>query len=120
MASYSKVHAGFTIADANRLFLPPIKLNQFLMFENGSGFATWALLSDEVAEGYKTRTRKLQPDDWRSGDQVWFIDMISPFGNVRTLIRGLATKFPKGAKGYCTRRYAGSSEVGRVGEWINA
>jgi cytolysin-activating lysine-acyltransferase len=120
LATQSKAHANYTLADAYRLFIPPISLGQFLMFGDGSGFATWAYLSREAADGYRTRTRKLQPDDWKSGDEIWFVDLIAPFGNVRPLIRGLAEKFPKGAQGYCTRRYNGSREVGRVGTWINA
>jgi cytolysin-activating lysine-acyltransferase len=42
------------------------------------GVAIWAKLSEE-AESRLERGEKLNAEDWRSGDRVWLVEMISPF-----------------------------------------
>lgn len=42
------------------------------------GVAIWAKLSAE-AEARLEEGEKLKTEDWRSGDRVWLVEMISPF-----------------------------------------
>jgi len=117
LAAYSPVHRKWAVSEAARLFMPPIVLRQFFMLEDGSAFATWGWLSKEVSDGWINRTRKLMPDDWKSGDSLWFMDFIAPFGNAKTLIRELRKIFPA-TVGYGTRSF-GSKRVQRITRWAN-
>lgn len=42
------------------------------------GIALWAYLS-ETAEAKLERSERLTPQDWRSGDRLWLVELISPF-----------------------------------------
>jgi cytolysin-activating lysine-acyltransferase len=45
------------------------------------GFATWAFLSEEVEKRMlESGVQKLSPMEWKSGDRIWSMDMIFPFG----------------------------------------
>lgn len=90
-------HRTFSVADVERLILPPMLADQAVVLaENGErivAFGSIGLLTDEAAGGYAEGTRKLQPGDWNAGDQVWLIDAIAPHGHARqltTAIRSLA------------------------------
>lgn len=77
----SDIHRKWPLEGIVRCFWPPILLNQYRgHLQNGRlvSLVTWANLTDEAAEGYVNGTRKIQPDDWNAGPQLWFIDMIAP------------------------------------------
>jgi hemolysin-activating ACP:hemolysin acyltransferase len=44
----------------------------------------WASVSDEVAERLAAGTTKLRPQDWKSGDKLWVVEVIAPFGGTRS------------------------------------
>lgn len=81
-------HRAFTIADFERLVLPPLLANQAVILNDGQrivAFGSVAALNEEAAQGYRDGTRKLQPGDWNSGDEIWLMDAIAPFGHARQL-----------------------------------
>ncbi len=51
----------------------------------------------------------IQPNDWQSGDNLWFADWISPFGRTREMVRSMrefVTKnFGTNVKGQWYRPY---------------
>lgn len=58
-------------------------------------FVTWARLSPEAAERYRRAPHRLAPADWKSGDQIWIVDLVAPFGGAQEAIRELKEKlFP--------------------------
>lgn len=118
LAALSPIHKGWAISEAQRLFLPPIALGQFLMTTDGSAFVTWAYLGSEIAKGFADRTHKLQPNEWQSGPELWAIDLIAPFGNLRTFVRQIRGAFPKQTLGHAHRSYANGRR--KIGEWVNA
>ena len=86
----SKYHKHWSVQDIYRLIYPALALQQFRLYENEKmpfGLITWAFLTEEVANNYVKRKRKLQPDDWKAGNQLWSIDVIIPFGKVLPVIR---------------------------------
>ena len=90
--SLSDKHETWTIKDIQRLVIPPLKLNQYRIYADKEVplcYASWAMLPEEAEEGYKNRTRKIQPHDWNSGDNLWLIDVICPFGGTRIAIKRL-------------------------------
>jgi cytolysin-activating lysine-acyltransferase len=44
------------------------------------GVAIWAKLS-EAAEAKLEKGEKLSLEEWKSGDRVWLVELISPFAN---------------------------------------
>ena len=92
--SLSDKHETWTIKDIQRLVIPPLKLNQYRIYADKEVplcYASWAMLPEEAEEGYKNKTRKIQPEDWNSGDNLWLIDVICPFGGTRTAMKRLGT-----------------------------
>lgn len=114
------LYKNHTVADLKRTLFPPVKLGQYRIYlKSGKphAFVSWAYLSPEVREGFISRTRQLQPEDWNSGDELWFINFIAPYGGVRSIIRDLYKIHPN-AVGYTSRTY-GTGEVQRVGKFNN-
>jgi cytolysin-activating lysine-acyltransferase len=67
---------------------------QFYVFQDGEqpvGLALWAKCN-KVAEA-KLERGMIEPEnrltlaEWRSGDQVWLVDLIAPFANVDNKLR---------------------------------
>ncbi|MFK0209525.1 toxin-activating lysine-acyltransferase [Agrobacterium sp. NPDC090283] len=96
LMSRSPLHKHLMITDIEWLVTPPIMLGQFHLWEragNPYGFASWAFLGDEAEERIVTNgIRRLMPTDWKSGDQLWLIDFICPFGGQEGLIEELKTR----------------------------
>lgn len=104
-------HRSFSVADVERLILPPLLADQAVVLSDESSrivaFGSIGLLTDDAARGYIEGTRKLQPVDWNAGDQVWLMDAIAPFGHARqltTAIRSLARERGHAGRHICFRR----------------
>lgn len=88
LMSLSPVHQSWTVADMQRLVVPPIELHQrVFVVDQGSlvGWGSWAFLSDEAEQGFISGSRKLRPEDWSSGSKIWLIDAIAPHGHAREI-----------------------------------
>ena len=85
-------HRYFFIADLEWMVLQPVVLGQFRIFHGEKhpvGVLFWAYVNDEVEERLKTGITKLTPADWKSGDNLWLIDAITPFGSVQSMLDDL-------------------------------
>jgi cytolysin-activating lysine-acyltransferase len=104
----SPKHSTMTLADANALVGPAVGLGQFALVsaqqaENGplavAAAIWWAFVSPEVDQRL-TESRdphlKLQPQDWRSGDQPWIIEAIGEAKVVNDMVGRLAEGLFKG------------------------
>lgn len=81
----SDVHRNWFVKDIDRLFIEPLKADHArLFYRDGKviGFISWAFLSYEAEDAFVNGTRKLQSDDWKSGNRIWIIDCIAPYGDV--------------------------------------
>lgn len=103
--SQSPMHRELRIKELEWSFMPAVLFEQFRIFRFGPlpgsgemdpatfaklgltkegleqmplGVAIWAKLSAE-AEARLEAGEKLKADDWRSGDRVWLVELISPF-----------------------------------------
>lgn len=101
----SPLHREMKLKDLEWSFLPPLVHEQFRIFRFGPlngvevedlveapgvrldpaaletmplGVALWALLSEE-AEAKLERNERLTPEEWRSGDRAWLVELISPY-----------------------------------------
>lgn len=52
-------------------------------------FVSWAELSDAVGKRYLEGPHHLTAADWKSGDQIWIIDMLTPFGGAAEVLKEL-------------------------------
>ena len=88
----SEFHQPYLINDFGTAILVPIHLNQFRVYKKNQipiGFVSWAFFSESIAQKYKQGNYHLTYDDWTSGDQLWFIDFIAPYGDIRSMIKDL-------------------------------
>jgi cytolysin-activating lysine-acyltransferase len=102
LMSRSPMHKHLMITDIEWLVTPPIMLNQFRLWQkdgNPVGFAFWAYLGEEAEERIVTKgIRRLMPTDWKSGDTLWLIDFISPFGGQDEMLKELREQVHAGKK----------------------
>lgn len=80
--------------------IPAIKAKQFILAMDGSKpifFMSWAYLSAEAETRYVTRNQLLMPiDDWQSGDRMWSIHLVAPFGHTRHILNFLKRQLMAG------------------------
>lgn len=84
----SQLHSNWSVKMLSINVLPAIENNQFsILFQNDIpyAFCTWAFFSDTVELKYIQDSNSLQKDDWKSGENIWFIDGLSPFGGIKHL-----------------------------------
>lgn len=83
-------HALF-LADLEWLAMPPLMHNQYrLFYANGRpiGVAFWAFVTETVEQRLAAGGR-IGTEDWRSGDRVWLVELIAPFGNQEAMLEDL-------------------------------
>ncbi|MEZ5901264.1 MAG: toxin-activating lysine-acyltransferase [Hyphomicrobiaceae bacterium] len=98
LMSQSPSHKQFFISDLEWFVMTPVMLQQFRTYyatDKPVGVVLWANVSDEVAERLAQGTTKLRPQDWKSGDKLWIVEVIAPFGGAEEMVKDLKDKvFP--------------------------
>jgi len=56
------------------------------------GVVFWATVSQEVEERLATGTTRMRPQDWKSGDRLWAVEVIAPFGGAEEMVKDLKAK----------------------------
>jgi len=72
--------------------MPALVLEQAKLYMRDSApvaYVSWARLSDAAAQRYTTAPHHLTAADWKSGDQVWIVDLVAPFGGAPEVIKEL-------------------------------
>lgn len=86
------------ISDLEWLLLPPLVGGQCKLYmkkEYPVSFISWAFLDDDAEKRLFHNAGKLRPDDWKSGDNLWVIDIVAPFGGVENMLRDIQkNEFP--------------------------
>ena len=95
-----------------RLFAPLI-IGHLVAFYNQvgklCGFVTLGFLSDEA--GKHQATAGIQNNDWRSGNNFWVIDMVSPDGGCPQMLRTLMRSCNQKTARYFRKKYNRIDEV---------
>jgi cytolysin-activating lysine-acyltransferase len=81
LMTQSPLHKHFALADLEWMVMPPILLRQFRLFHDKGrpvGVALWAFLSDDAEAKLSLSPVRIRPDEWKSGDRCWLIDLIAP------------------------------------------
>lgn len=98
LMSQSPLHKQFFISDLEWFVMTPVLLQQFRTYyasDKPIGVVLWASVSDQVAERFAQGTTKLRPQDWKSGDNLWVVEVIAPFGGAEEMVKDLKDKvFP--------------------------
>lgn len=86
------------ISDLEWLLLPPLVSGQCKLYmkkEYPISFISWAFISEEVEKRIINNGGKLRPEDWNSGDRLWIIDIVAPFGGVENMLNDIRkNEFP--------------------------
>lgn len=91
---HSPSHRHLFISDLEWAIIPPVMLNQFKIFRDNEdraiGYTSWARISEDVENRIlSTGNAKLAPGDWNSGDIVFLIDVLTPFGGNFDIVKKL-------------------------------
>lgn len=115
LLSQSPLHKQFFISDLEWFIMTPVLLQQFRLFyatNKPIGLVLWARVNDDVATRLAEGTTKLRPQDWKSGDQLWVVEVIAPFGGPEEMIKDLKAKvFPNEDIRYVALSKDGTKEV---------
>ncbi|MEJ8562321.1 toxin-activating lysine-acyltransferase [Yoonia sp. GPGPB17] len=82
--SLSEIHQSWPIASLHKWLLPPLERGQYRLYHQGQrpvGFVTWAWMSEQVEQEYIHKKGALDKHQWKTGDRIWIIDFIAPFGH---------------------------------------
>lgn len=111
----SASHRYFFISDLEWMVMQPVSLGQFRVFQSEDhpvGVLFWAYVNEEVEGRLKQGITRLSPTDWKSGDRLWLIDAITPFGNAQQMLDDLIENvFPQTPFKYMQRDKAGKLVV---------
>jgi cytolysin-activating lysine-acyltransferase len=72
------------MSDIDWRLIPPMVLDQckaYTKMDLPWAFVTWALVSDVVHERL-LKGSVIAPVEWRTGEHLWLIDVVAPFGDV--------------------------------------
>ena len=86
---HSEVHHNFPLHVLDVLLFPAIRTGQFVLaVESGKPvfYLSWAMFSEEAEERYILHSpHMMRNEDWQSGDRIWFLDWVAPFGGTREM-----------------------------------
>lgn len=104
LMTQSANHKTFFVSDLEWLAMAPILLKQFRVFyatdkdaaggeqSKPIGVVLWASVNEEVETRLAAGNAKMRPQDWRSGDKLWVVDVIAPFGGHDAMLQDLKSQ----------------------------
>ncbi len=95
----SPQHRHLLLSDLEWRAIPAIALQQYrLVQRNGApaGFVSWALVSEEVEQRLQESEFRLKPQDWKSGERVWIVDVVAPPQQAPVLIEKVKAELFEG------------------------
>ncbi|MEK9967765.1 MAG: toxin-activating lysine-acyltransferase [Ferrovibrio sp.] len=115
---YSAGHKHFFVTDLEWLAVPPVALRQFRLWRRNNlpvAYASWAYLNETAEARLMQGVRKLAPNDWKSGDRLWLVDLVVPFGGTEEVLKELREQVFKDKKAKTLRPSPeGTMVVGEV------
>jgi cytolysin-activating lysine-acyltransferase len=87
---HSARHKQMPLLTLPTILLPAIKQRQFILAAEAGQpvfYMSWANLSYEAEQRYLEHPLHLGEDEWNSGDRMWILDWVAPFGHSRAMSR---------------------------------
>jgi cytolysin-activating lysine-acyltransferase len=123
LCGFSPLHSVYTAAMIRRLFLPAIILNQYLLYESQHepiAFCSWGFLSDQKLYQALNEKYILMPEDWQSGNHLFFPDFLAPFGHGKVVINDLRKLFVgRSANALRLKPLSGQNVAMRKAHYVN-
>lgn len=96
---HSATHRNLPLHALPGVLMPAIKRGQFVLAVDGEQpvfFLSWTQFSQVAETRYLGNSSLLMPEaDWNSGDRIWLLDFVAPFGHAAAMSRLLQrTVFP--------------------------
>lgn len=127
LAGFCPLHRGYRGSVMAGLFFPAVNHGCVRFFEDDKGATAaaliWARLTDDAAD--RMLHERILPGEaeWTAGPNLWFLDLIAPFGHGRQVARHIARNPPEGPfhfarldqGGNLRKRVMGDASRGRRG-----
>jgi len=88
---HSSSHRDMPLHTLSALLLPAIKHRQFILAAQGGRavfYLSWANLSADAEQRYLQQHPIQMPlEDWNSGERMWMLDWVAPFGHTAEVNR---------------------------------
>ena len=101
LAAHCPLHKSYSAELLNRLFLPAIEHKSVRIFRTSNNqpcaALIWARLSKPVSSRMFSHNRPPRAKEWNSGEHLWFLDIIAPFGHGKDIARNLVRNPPNEA-----------------------
>jgi cytolysin-activating lysine-acyltransferase len=99
LLTQSQIHKTMFLSDLEWFVMPAILTEQFRIWNGPEGtpaaFVTYAFVSPETDARLEAGAHKLAPHEWQSGDILWLMEVVAPFGAVDEIMLDLVkTAFP--------------------------
>lgn len=115
LMSQSPTHKQFFISDLEWFVMTPVLLQQFRLYyaqDRPLGVVLWGQVSEEVEARLVEGPPKLRPQDWKSGNRIWAIEVIAPFGGSEEMVKDFKAKlYPNEPVSFVAVTAAGGKEV---------
>ena len=86
------------ISDLEWLLIPPLMSGQCKLYmrkEYPFAYVSWAYLDEEAEQKLILNGGKLRPQDWKSGEHLWLMDIVAPFGDADKVLADIQqNEFP--------------------------
>jgi len=95
LLTQSQAHKNFFLSDLEWLVMTPLMLQQFRVFyadDRPVGVALWAHVNEDVEKRLMAGNARLAPNDWKSGDRLWLVDLVAPFGGHDAMLQDLKSQ----------------------------
>lgn len=84
----SGLHARYSVEACIRLVLTPLELGQAVILPAPLAYASWAFMSHGASERMRAGISP-RAEEWRSGPNVWLMDVIAPMGGAEVVMADL-------------------------------
>ncbi|MDN0107034.1 toxin-activating lysine-acyltransferase [Yersinia rochesterensis] len=99
----SPLHRAYFVSEWFQQIYPAIILNQFRYYEDEQGnplaFCNWAFLSEKNMNEILSGERDIRKEDWQSGSNMFFPEMIAPYGHAKMMVTDLRRNIHSSRKG---------------------
>ncbi|WP_425251657.1 toxin-activating lysine-acyltransferase [Janthinobacterium sp. NFX145] len=104
LCMHSKNHRYLWLASLNQSLLNPVKRQQFMLastlvdgVQQPVAYIAWANFDADAESRYLADGNHslMRPEDWNSGDRMWIMDWVAPFGHTASFVREVSTRLPE-------------------------